>query len=39
LSSGYQLAFGVGALICAAGALATVVLLRRRGPVPMPEPA
>jgi EmrB/QacA subfamily drug resistance transporter len=28
LSSGYQLAFGVGALICLAGALATAVLLR-----------
>ncbi len=28
LSSGYQLAFGVGALICVAGAVATAVLLR-----------
>jgi EmrB/QacA subfamily drug resistance transporter len=36
LSSGYQLALGVGALICLAGALATVVLLRSRAPEPVP---
>jgi MFS family permease len=34
LASGYQLALGVGALICFAGALATVVLLRNRAPSP-----
>jgi predicted MFS family arabinose efflux permease len=34
LASGYQLALGVGALICFAGALATVVLLRNRVPSP-----
>ena len=28
LTSGYQLAFGVGALICLLGAVATVLLLR-----------
>jgi EmrB/QacA subfamily drug resistance transporter len=31
LTSGYQLALGVGALICLAGALTTVMLLRSRG--------
>jgi predicted MFS family arabinose efflux permease len=35
LSSGYQLALGVGALICLAGALATLVLLRSRAPDPV----
>jgi EmrB/QacA subfamily drug resistance transporter len=30
LASGYQLAFGIGALVCLAGAFATVALLRRR---------
>jgi predicted MFS family arabinose efflux permease len=40
LCSGYQLAFGVGALICAAGALATVMLLRSGAPEPAAsEPA
>jgi EmrB/QacA subfamily drug resistance transporter len=39
LTSGYQLALGVGALICLAGALATIVLLRSRAPSSVPEPA
>ncbi len=40
LSSGYQLAFGVGALICVAGALATAVLLRPAASrAPAGEPA
>ncbi len=41
LSSGYQLALGVGALICLAGALAAVILLRSGAAAPStaPEPA
>jgi hypothetical protein len=39
LTSGYQLALGVGALICLAGALATVVLLRSGADAAPPEPA
>jgi MFS family permease len=39
LTSGYQLALGVGALICLAGALAAVVLLRVGSLAAAPEPA
>jgi MFS family permease len=39
LTSGYQLALGVGALICVAGALATALLLRSGPPAAAPEPA
>jgi EmrB/QacA subfamily drug resistance transporter len=39
LTSGYQLALGVGALICLVGALATVLLLRSGADAAPPEPA
>jgi EmrB/QacA subfamily drug resistance transporter len=39
LSSGYQLALGVGAIICLLGALATVVLLRPSASTSAVEPA
>jgi predicted MFS family arabinose efflux permease len=39
LSGGYQLALGVGAAICLAGALATVVLLRPEELRSSPDPA
>jgi EmrB/QacA subfamily drug resistance transporter len=39
LTSGYQLALGVGAVTCLAGALASVVLLRSRADAGTPEPA
>jgi EmrB/QacA subfamily drug resistance transporter len=37
LTSGYQLALGVGAAICLAGALAAVALLRTGAPAPAPQ--
>jgi EmrB/QacA subfamily drug resistance transporter len=37
LTSGYQLALGVGAAICLAGALAAVALLRTGAPAPAPR--
>jgi EmrB/QacA subfamily drug resistance transporter len=39
LTSGYQLALGVGAATCLAGALASLLLLRSRPAVEPPEPA
>jgi hypothetical protein len=39
LTSGYQLALGVGAVTCLVGALTSIVLLRSRADSGTPEPA
>jgi hypothetical protein len=39
LASGYQLAFGVGALVCLGGALASGLLPRAQASGPAVEPA